>query len=168
MRIVLSRKITFKGILSNISFIGIILALLSLRINNFWPYSLVFIALFIPFTLSIRGVEIDYTSLCIKDFLLIYFIRIGKWQNINKFNQIILKQFSESQVMNMLSISRSYSAKGFEIILSNEKKETFIIAEFSSYFKARKLFDKINSNIDLEAKDLYEPVINQILSNQKK
>ncbi|PLW92255.1 MAG: hypothetical protein C0592_11780 [Marinilabiliales bacterium] len=80
----------------------------------------------------------------------------GKWESLEPYKTVMILSFRESQVMNLISISRKVRSQGYEVFLSGEGKKHIKIYEISSYFKARKIVDKVANALNFKIHDQYE------------
>ena len=102
---------------------------------------------------------IDYKSMRIKAFLDILIFKIGNWRKLSEFDTIELKLFTESQTMNMESISNTYTTTIFEVCLHGENSCDLILKEFTDYSIAKTFLQKYSAKLKLNPIDLFALIL---------
>lgn len=159
MESIISHKITFQGFISTFGLILTIAGIIALFTVNYLILPIIATLIGFLLFLSIRGVMIDNKSKRIKAFLDILIFRIGNWRNLSEFDTIVLKLFTESQTMNMESISNTYTTTIFEVLLQGKNASDIILKEFTDYGKAKTLLENYSIKLQLESKDLFASIL---------
>jgi hypothetical protein len=155
----ISHKITFQGFISTCGLILTIIGIITLFLANYFIFSIIASLIGLVLFLSIRGVMIDYKSMRVKAFLDILIFKIGNWRNLSEFDTIELKLFTESQTMNMVSISNTYTTTIFEICLQGKNSCDLILKEFTDYSVAKVFLQKYSIKLKLKSIDLFAPIL---------
>ncbi|MDY0015319.1 MAG: hypothetical protein RBS13_03845 [Bacteroidales bacterium] len=166
----ISKGISFKGFSSYLGG-GICIAGIIWLIEGSQDLLAIFtIILGIIFFLAIKGVLIDYDKHKIKTYSDLLILKLGKWESLNNYNKIVLKYLSESQTMNLLSISRTYTANSFDIFLENAKGKKILLKEFIYYDNAKHFLDTYAEKLKAEKIDDYQISLEKIreLQQQRK
>lgn len=149
----ISHKITFQGFISTCGLILTIIGIITLLLVNYFILSIIVSLIGLVLFLSIRGVMIDYKSMRVKVFLDILIFKIGNWHNLSEFNTMELKLFTESQTMNMVSISNTYTTTIYEVCLQGENSCDLILKEFTDYTIAKTFLQKYSAKLKLNSID---------------
>ena len=159
MKEIISHKITFQGFISTFGLISTIAGIITLFIVNYLILSIIATLIGFLLFLSIRGVMIDNKSMRIKAFLDLLIFKIGNWRNLSEFDIIELKLFTESQTMNMESISNTYTTTIFEVFLKGKNTSDIILKEFTEYGKAKTFLEKYSIKLQLESNDMFASIL---------
>ena len=152
---------SFQGFISTCGFIFTIAGLLALILTEYLFLSIIALLIGVVFSLSFRGVLIDYDTMKIKPYLDIFIYKIGTWHNLNEYEIIALKLFNESQTMNMASISNTYTTKTFNIYLQGNISNDLFLKEFTEYEKAKSFLEKYSLKLNKKPVDTIAKMLAQ-------
>jgi hypothetical protein len=163
----ISKGISFKGFSSYVGG-GICTAgIVWLIAGNHDLMAIVTIILGFIVFLAIKGVLIDYNKEKIKAYSDLLLLKLGKWEALDDYNKIVLKYLNESQTMNMASISRTYTAKSFDIYLENANGKKILLKEFIYYENAKDFLDKYADKLNAKKIDDYKVTLEKIKQLQQ-
>ena len=160
----ISQGFTFKGALSFIGLVIIIIAIILIvtgaQIGESYTLPMIICGIIsvIPGTvllLSARGVLIDFENKKLKPYTDYFIFKTGKWHKLADYNKLILKYTYESQIMNSKCNSTDYITKSFDVLLISESKQSIILNEFADYEMAKLFLQKYAERLDVEAVDYY-------------
>lgn len=157
----ISQGMTFQGFISTCGFIVTIAGLFALIFTEFLFLSIIASLIGVIFFLSFRGVLIDYDTMKIKPYLDILIYKIGTWHNLNEYEIIALKLFTESQTMNMASISNTHTTKTFNIYLQGNISNDLFLKEFTEYDKAKSFLEKYSLKLNKKPVDTFALMLAQ-------
>ena len=120
------------------------------------------VVLLLPVLLSIRGTDIDYSEKKFRKWTWYYGFKIGKTISLNGYTFAELRNYYACHTMGCESISGTYTAKTFEILLGGPNKPKIIFTEIPNYATARKALDEICAQSGLELIDSYEAMIDRV------
>ena len=161
MKEIISHKVTFQGLISTCGLILTLIGIITLFIANYFILSLIATLIGMLLFLSIRGVIIDNKSMRIKAFLDILIFKIGTWRNLSEFDTIELKLFNESQTMNMVSISNTYTTSIFEVCVRGKNSCDLILKEFTDYSIAKTFLQKYSAKLKLNSIDSFALILEE-------
>jgi hypothetical protein len=168
MKETISNGITFKGFASIIGFVLIIAGLLMLFSGNHYIFSLLLLIAGIILSLSIRGVIIDFDQAKIKPYFNLLVYKTGTWKPLGNYDRIVLALFNESQTMNMISITNTYTVKSFDVYLQGVNEKDLLVKEFSEYPRAKSFLDQYSIKLGKEKVDNYEILLAGINERQQR
>lgn len=166
--------ITFKGKISNL---GIILIIISLFII-IKPYyngedfsiltilGLILLLFGILFFLSIRGVLIDKKYNSIKSYLFII-VKIGKWQSLSDYYEIKLKYINMAQSLGLRGAATNLHTESYDIVLISETKKSLILKECIDYEKAKSFLYAYSKILNKPYHDEFEEIEQKILERKQ-
>lgn len=96
---------------------------------------------------TIFGVKIDYRLKRMKIFFSVFFIKFGKWENINTIKKIILKKKTMSRRMNVLSVGSAQSTEVYYLYFITDDSEIEIMSGNEEYIK--KATQEISENLNI-------------------
>ena len=155
----ISQGMTFQGFISTCGLILTIASLITLFVGGYLFLAIPCLIFGIILFVSVRGVLIDYKSMRIKPFLDIFIWKIGNWYSISKFDNLALKLFSESQTMNMLSISNTFTTRTFDVCLQGKSSNDILLKDFVEYNEAKSFLETYTIKLKLESIDLYALIL---------
>jgi len=160
----ISRGATFEHIIS-----GFILMALSVFLiySGFYP-AIIFLYFGFCLFISVQGTIIDIKNNQIKVYLNFFVFKIGKWQSLVNFQQLILTYFSQSQTMNYKSISSNVNTRTFDIYLEDNQLNKIYLKEISEYKKARMFIEEMSKFLAVEFTDKYEAMRNSISKRNRR
>jgi len=113
---------------------------------------LIIVGLFLG--MSLKGHFLDVSNNRIKSYIVIFFIRIGRWESIEGYEKIVYtssKGKNDPKITNWRTHGGS-SIRSYYLTLNGENKE-LLINEFVDYKKGRELARKISEYLDLTLVD---------------
>lgn len=87
--------------------------------------------------LSPKGVMVDLTKRHVKEFYYFLFLKIGQWQNLDKYDLLVLGPNNSSKTIHGRYASHTVRNKSFSVYLLAEDKTKIELAEFTDYKKAK-------------------------------
>ena len=114
------------------------------------------VVLLVPVLLSIRGAEVNYSDKTIRKWIWYYGFKIGKRISYNNFTYAELRNYYSCHSMGCESISGTYIAKTFEIVVGGPGMQKIIITEIPDYHSARKALEDFCAQSGLELVDSWK------------
>jgi hypothetical protein len=154
-----SQGITFEGIVSTCGLIICLVGILGIvALRLVFPGIAVIITGLVLFV-ALKGVVIDYDARMVKPYYNFLLFKVGRWLQLNNYSKLELRLFTESQTMNMVSISNTYTTKTFNIYLRGAETKEILLKEFQDYEKAKLFLKEYSGKLNLEAVDVFEMII---------
>ena len=154
--------ITLQGQWNFASFIFIIGGIVLMSYHKTFYFGLPLVVLLLPVLLSIRGADIDYSKKTFRKWTWYYGFKIGKTFSLDEYTFAELRNYYSCHTMGCESISGTYTAKTFEILLGGPNKAKLILTEIPNYASARKALDEICAQSGLELIDSYEAMLDRV------
>lgn len=154
--------ITLQGQWNFISFIFIIGGIVLMSYPKTFYFGVPLVVLLLPVLLSIRGTDIDYSEKTFRKWIWYYGFKIGKTISLDGYTFAELRNYYACHTMGCESISGTYTAKTFEILLGGPNKPKIIFTEIPNYATARKALDELCAQSGLELIDSYEAMIDRV------
>ena len=127
----------------------------------FWI--LIFILLGITLFMSITGVLIDLENKQVKSYIHCLFFKLGTWKSINEVERMVLEYTKEGgSLISIYRVHRNIHIEYFSISLRFFSGEKIFIKEFSNYEKAREFLDTYSELLQIEKRDRYEYMLDEI------
>ena len=160
-------KVTFEGWISFVGFFfflfGINIAFILSEYTQFW-FSFLLIPLFgFMLFLNIKGVLIDLEEKRVKLYIHCLFFKLGKWKPIDDIERIVLEYKKEGGGATFrLTLRGSLHVEYFPVSFWFVSGKKIFIQEFSNYEKAKSFLDKYSELLEIEKKDCYEIMLEEI------
>jgi len=154
--------ITLQGQWNFASFIFIVGGFVMMSYRQTFYFGLPLVLLLFPVLLSIRGTDIDYEKKSFRKWTWYYGFKIGKVYSLVGYTFAELRNYYACHTMGCESISGTYTAKTFEILLGGPNKPKIIFTEIPDYASTRKALDEICSQSGLELIDSYEAMLDRV------
>jgi hypothetical protein len=133
----------------------------------FLLFTIPLLVFLINFILDIQGVEIDKTKGLVREYKLEFFLKIGEWQDLKKFNKITLdkEHYIIQQVTIYSQMARTNGGKGITdekhsrfliSLIYAEPQKSIILLEKNNYWEAVELSLQISKNLNLPYDDLFD------------
>ena len=136
--------------------LGVVISILFITSESLQIVGIITLPVSIFVFLSIRGSIIDFKQKRFKPYWNIVFIKIGKWETLDKFSRVELLLNSQSQTMNYRSVSNTIQVRSYYISLTNDKKERLELKEFTDYKKAKKMLNDLGKKLNYQTVDRLE------------
>jgi hypothetical protein len=162
MKETISNGITFKGFSSITGFVLFIAGVLLFFGGEQYFLSIFFLIVGIVLAISIRGVIIDLGQGRIKPYLNLLVYKAGSWKPLGNYDKIVLSIFNESQTMNMVSISNTFTVKTFDVYLRGRNTKDLLLKEFPEYPPAKSFLETYSAKLGKEKTDNYEIMLEAI------
>lgn len=145
-------------------YLGLVFAIISIILlfsDDYFIVGILTLPIAVFTFLSIRGSLIDFENKKIKSYWNIVFIKIGNWQNLEKFTRVELLLNSQSQQMNYRSVSTNVSVRSYYISLTNQNKDRIELKEFTDYAKAQEFLISVGKKLGIETVNRKEIIENR-------
>lgn len=170
----ISQGPTFKGFISTLGLILLVIGICVTIFGAFINFSivtltigLVLLYLGLILFLSIRGVQIDTTTKDVKPYFDFLFAKIGSWESLNDYEELILRYAKESQTMNSRYSSTTFNTRTFEIFLASSYKPELLLKEFQDYEEAKAFLIEYSEKLGKTKIDRYETMKEQLQQRRK-
>lgn len=154
--------ITLQGKWNFASFIFIVGGVVLMTFPKTFFIGVPLVVLLIPVMLSIRGTDVDYTENTIRKWTWFYGLKIGESFSYNNYTFAELRNYYSCHSMGCESISGTYTAKTFEILIGGPGMRKIIITEIPDYRSARKALEDFCAQSGLELIDSWEIRMNRV------
>jgi hypothetical protein len=167
-RINIKGSITFEGWTS---FVGFFIFFFGIYYVFYFRENSLLLSLFILIDLfglilfiSKKGVLIDLRNKQIKPYVHCLFFKLGKWQSSDAIDRIILEYLYGSNSNNYIHIpfAKGTKTETFTVSFKLISGKKIFIKEFPDYEKAKVFLDKYSELLQIEKKDCYERMLEEI------
>lgn len=119
--------------------------------------------------LSIKGVVIDFENKMARWYLHFLIVKLFyKKTRLSDYKAVELQLFSQSQRMNMKSITTNVRTRVYELYLIANGKPPILIADSTDLAKAESIMESIAKGLDIESRNKYRQLRQRARSRRSK
>ncbi|MGB0428876.1 MAG: hypothetical protein ACPGLV_00275 [Bacteroidia bacterium] len=117
--------------------------------------------------LSIEGVVIDLKHKKIKPYFNFLLFKLGRWQDLTIYKQIILTIYSQQNTYAVRATQQTVKTKSFDIYLVDNVGNKLLIDEYTDYHEGLEFAEELTQKLKLPFDNQYEQMVENLQDRRR-